>query len=135
MPPPARVGGVGARYGRRRTRWFAVSSTIETDAKARLAEVVGAHNLLAGDEVGEDYGHDETLQVEPAKPAYVAKPGTAEEVAELLATASELRIPVTARGSATGLSAAARPVDGGLVISVERMNRPGERRGGTEEIR
>lgn len=100
-----------------------MSSTIETDAKVRLAEVVGAHNLLAGDEVGEDYGHDETLQVEPAKPAYVAKPGTAEEVAELLATASELRIPVTARGSATGLSAAARPVDGGLVISFERMNR------------
>jgi len=40
-----------------------VSSTIETDAKARLAEVVGADNLLTGDDVGEDYGHDETLQV------------------------------------------------------------------------
>ncbi|MGH3470110.1 MAG: FAD-binding oxidoreductase, partial [Thermocrispum sp.] len=40
----------------------------------------------------------------------------------LLAAAGELGIGVTARGSGSGLSAAAQPVDGGLVVSFERMN-------------
>ncbi|MGH3431774.1 MAG: FAD-binding oxidoreductase, partial [Thermocrispum sp.] len=41
----------------------------------------------------------------------------------LLAAAGELGIGVTARGSGSGLSAAAQPVDGGLVVSFERMNK------------
>ncbi len=36
--------------------------------------------------------------------------------------AAEQQLPVTARGSGCGLSAAARPVEGGLLISFERMN-------------
>ncbi|MGH3451660.1 MAG: FAD-binding oxidoreductase, partial [Haloechinothrix sp.] len=58
----------------------------------------------------------------PQRPAYVAKPGNPEEVAALLAAATEHAIPVTARGSGSGLSAAARPQEGGLLISFERMN-------------
>ncbi|HWD03993.1 MAG TPA: FAD-binding oxidoreductase [Amycolatopsis sp.] len=92
------------------------------DAGSRLAEVVGAENLLVGEAISDDYAHDEALHVPPRKPAYVAKPASAEEVAELLKVATEARLPVTARGSGTGLSAAARPVEGGLLVSFERMN-------------
>ncbi|MFE0028350.1 FAD-binding oxidoreductase [Amycolatopsis sp. NPDC059021] len=92
------------------------------DGAARLAGIVGDKNLLVGEAISEDYGHDEALSVEPRRPAYVAKPSTAEEVAELLKAASELGIPVTARGSATGLSGGCRPEAGGLVVSFERMN-------------
>ncbi|MGC7099423.1 FAD-binding oxidoreductase [Amycolatopsis lurida] len=88
----------------------------------RLAGIVGQANLLTGEAVGEDYGHDECLTVEPAKPRYVAKPATAEETAELLKAAGEHRVPVTARGSGSGLSGAARPRPDGLLISFERMN-------------
>src|SRR5581483_10320725 len=93
-----------------------------TDVAARLIEIVGERNLLTGDEIIEDYTHDEALTATPASPAYVAKPATAEEIAELLKFASAQGIPVTARGSGSGLSGAACPVDGGLVISFERMN-------------
>jgi glycolate oxidase len=88
----------------------------------RLAQIVGDRHLLTGDAISDDYGHDEALTVTAQRPAYVAKPATAEQVAELLTTAGEYRLPVTARGSGTGLSGAARPQAGGLVISFERMN-------------
>ena len=92
------------------------------DVAARLAEIVGDKNLLTGEAISEDYAHDEALTAEPQKPAYVAKPATAEEVAELLKVASEHNVPVTARGSGSGLSGAARPREDGLLISFERMN-------------
>lgn len=98
------------------------SSTTDIDVPARLSDIVGGGNLLSGDAVGEDYGHDEALTGGAQLPAYVAKPGTAEEVAALLSAATEHGIGVTARGSASGLSGAARPVEGGMVISFERMN-------------
>lgn len=92
------------------------------DVAARLSAIVGERNLLTGDAISDDYGHDEALTATPGIPAYVAKPASAEEVAELLKFASAQRIPVTARGSGSGLSGAACPLDGGLVISFERMN-------------
>lgn len=94
-----------------------------SDMTARFAEIVGTEHLLAGDAVPEDYSHDEELTQSPVQPAYVAKPATAEEVAQLLKAASEHGVPVTARGSGSGLSGAARPAAGGLLISFERMNK------------
>ncbi|HEY3711707.1 MAG TPA: FAD-binding oxidoreductase [Amycolatopsis sp.] len=92
------------------------------DVTAQLAAIVGEANLLTGEAISDDYAHDEALSSPPQKPAYVAKPACAEEVAELLKAASTASVPVTARGSGSGLSAAARPLADGLVISFERMN-------------
>jgi len=89
---------------------------------ARFREIVGTPNLLTGDAISDDYSHDEELAQPPQKPAYVAKPASAEEVALLLKAATEHGTPVTARGSGSGLSGAARPREGGLLISFERMN-------------
>ncbi|WP_264991127.1 FAD-binding oxidoreductase, partial [Mycobacterium kiyosense] len=93
-----------------------------SDIAARLAHIVGEHHLVTGDAIPDDYAHDEELTLAPVKPAYVAKPASAEEVAALLVAAGEHGIPVTARGSGSGLSGAARPQPGGLLISFERMN-------------
>ena len=92
------------------------------DMTARFSEIVGEHNLLTGDAIPEDYWHDEVLTKPPQRPAYVAKPATAEEVSQLLEAASDNNVPVTARGSGTGLSGAAIPRADGLLISFERMN-------------
>jgi len=89
---------------------------------ARFAEIVGGGNLLTGDAIPEDYWHDEEITKPPQKPAYVAKPARADEVARLLKAATEHNVPVTARGSGTGLSGAAIPRTDGLLISFERMN-------------
>ena len=93
-----------------------------SDMTTRFAEIVGEHNLLTGDAIPEDYWHDEVLTTAPQRPAYVAKPATAEEVSQLLKAASEDGVPVTARGSGSGLSGAAIPREDGLLMSFERMN-------------
>ncbi|BBZ22647.1 FAD-binding oxidoreductase [Mycolicibacter hiberniae] len=92
------------------------------DIAARFRRIVGEAGLLTGDQIGPDYGHDEALVGAPVTPRYVARPETAEHVAALLAAATEAKVAVTARGSGTGLSAAARPCPDGLLISFERMN-------------
>jgi glycolate oxidase len=92
------------------------------DVAAVLAEIVGDKHLLTGEQISEDYAHDEALSCVAVKPKYVAKPSSAEEVAALLTTAAEQGVPVTARGSGTGLSGASRPREDGLLISFERMN-------------
>ena len=96
---------------------------MDTDPVREFAGIVGESQLLTGDRIGPDYQHDEALVGEPVAPRFVARPQTAEQVAALLATATRLRIPVTARGSGTGLSAAARPCPDGLLISFEKLNR------------
>lgn len=50
-------------------------------------------------------------------------PTTTEEVTQVLRLANELRVPVTARGSGTGLCGGCIPRAGGNVLAMERMNR------------
>jgi len=53
----------------------------------------------------------------------VVLPESASEVAAIMRIANEHRIPVTARGSGTGLSGACIPQRDGIVLSLERMNK------------
>ena len=86
-----------------------------------LRDTVPAEHLLVGDAASDDYDHDEALTAEPVRPGAVVRPGTTEEVATVLRAADAHGIPVTARGSGTGLSGACIPVEGGIVVSFERM--------------
>jgi glycolate oxidase len=86
-----------------------------------LTAIVGAAHVLTGDAIGDDYTHDEVLTVEPQRPLAVVRPGDTDEVAAVVAWAAEHAVPVTARGSGTGLSGACIPRSDGLLISFERM--------------
>ena len=88
----------------------------------QLAELVGADNVLAGDAISPDYQHDEALSATPVRPAYLIRPRTTDEVAGVLRLAGEHRVPVTARGSGSGMSGACIPRADGIVVSFERMN-------------
>ena len=87
-----------------------------------LAEVVGSANALSGADAAEDYGHDEALATEAVRPAYVVRPGSADEVAGVVRIAAAHGIPVTARGSGSGMCGACRPTAHSIVVSFERMN-------------
>jgi len=87
-----------------------------------LTAAVGEPNVLAGDDVKEEYTHDETLTAVPQAPAAVVLPATTDEVAAVLRLADEHGIPVTARGAGTGLSGAAIPQADGLLVAFDRMN-------------
>ena len=87
-----------------------------------LADVVGAGNVLAGDGIPPDYAHDEALTAAPSVPLAVVRPGSTAEVSAVLRVADELHVPVTARGSGTGLSGGAISPGDGILVSFERMN-------------
>lgn len=89
---------------------------------AALRDIVGPAHVLEGDRIAEDYTHDEALTVPQQRPAAVVQPASTDEVATVLRLAGERGVPVTTRGSGTGLSGAAQPQPGGVVVSFERMN-------------
>ena len=93
------------------------------EVRSQLADIVGTANILAAGADLTDYTADEALTVAPGKPAFVVRPGSTGEVAAVLRVAGAHGLPVTARGSGTGLSGGATPRDGGIVVSFERMNR------------
>ncbi|HLG50978.1 MAG TPA: FAD-binding protein, partial [Chloroflexota bacterium] len=73
----------------------------------------------------ECYAYDASFEAMlcPRLPWVVVQPRTTEDVSRTLAFASERRIPVTARGAATGQAGGALPVLGGIVVDLSRMNR------------
>lgn len=89
-----------------------------------LEAIVGAENVLTDPERIIDYSHDEfTLDDIAHAPDVVIKPGSTEEVAEVVKLAQKHHIPVTARGAATGLCGGCVPSLGGFVVTLERMNK------------
>ncbi|MBO0840324.1 MAG: FAD-binding protein, partial [Sciscionella sp.] len=92
------------------------------DFLALLTDIVGAANVLAGQDIPPEYAHDESLTVEPVLPAYVVLPGDANEVAAIVRVAAEHGIAVTARGSGSGMSGACVPRADGVCVSFARMN-------------
>lgn len=70
----------------------------------------------------ENYSHDETENLRFA-PHVVVKPTSVEHVSNIAAFCNEHRIPLTVRGAGTGLSGGALPIEGGILMSMEKMNR------------
>ena len=95
---------------------------VDPEIAARLAAIVGQANILLEPAALEPYAHDETPDLR-AWPEVVVKPASTQEVAAILRLASERCVPVTPRAGGQGLSGGAVPVHGGIVLSVERMNR------------
>lgn len=91
--------------------------------RSELVDLLGAAAVAFFPDVQPDDLHDESLHRQPVEPLCVVHPTTTEQVAAIARLASEHRIPLTPRGSGTGLSGAASPVPGGIVVSFARMNR------------
>ncbi|MEM2947587.1 MAG: FAD-binding oxidoreductase [Candidatus Bathyarchaeia archaeon] len=89
----------------------------------KLKEIVGDDNVFAGSSLNEEYAHDESLTVKGVLPEVVVKPRCVEEVVRILRLANEKLIPVTPRGGGTGLSGGCVAHMGGILLSLERMNK------------
>jgi glycolate oxidase len=88
-----------------------------------LRERVGAGNVRTEAHLLDDESHDEALGAEPATPRAVVLPEHTGHVSEVLTTCADHGVPVTARGSGSGLSGACIPPDDGVVVSFQRMNK------------
>lgn len=93
------------------------------DLVEQLARVLGSGRVRAGAALRDDAaeGHDECLTVAPGAPAAVVRPHDAAEVAAIVRVCAHLGVPITPRGSGTGLSGACVPADGAVVIAFDEM--------------
>lgn len=89
---------------------------------AELEEMLGEAKVTADEEQLEKYGQDETEDL-CYYPEVVVKPESVEEISELLKFCNKHKIPVTTRGAGTGLSGAALPIKGGVLLSMEKFNK------------
>lgn len=85
-----------------------------------IERACGEEAIVRDRDLLESYSRD-ISEVTPRLPDAVVRPETTEDVAAILAAASEHRIFVTARSGGTGRVGGAVPVYGGLVLSLERM--------------
>jgi FAD/FMN-containing dehydrogenase len=89
----------------------------------KLEEIVGRGNVLEGVEIGPRYTQDLWGGEPRGEPRLVLKPGSTEEVAEILRACSEAGRPIVPQGGMTGLVSAGVPDETETVVSLERMNR------------
>jgi glycolate oxidase len=95
---------------------------ITPDTLAKMRAIVGEANLRCETDFCRTHGHDETEDL-LFPPEAVALPGSTDEVSALVRLCQAERIPVTVRGGGSGLAGGALPVEGGLVLSMQRLNR------------
>jgi len=95
---------------------------VDAEIVRQLEAIVGAENVVANAERLEPYSHDETVGLR-AEPEVAVRVTSAQQVAEVFRLANRERLPVTPRGAGYGLSGGAVAVQGGIVLSLEKMNR------------
>jgi glycolate oxidase len=87
----------------------------------RLIAVLGRENVLWEDYELMVYEYD--ASIDRALPEAVVFPTSAEQVSAVVKICNELGVPFTPRGAGTGLSGGSLPVEGGVLIALNRMNR------------
>ncbi len=90
--------------------------------RGQMEAIVGKSAVLSDPEELLVYESD-GLTLFRALADFVVFPTDTRQVAELVKLASREKIPFVARGAGTGLSGGCLPTEGGLVISLVRMNR------------
>ncbi|MHA4896040.1 FAD-binding oxidoreductase [Pedobacter sp. PWIIR3] len=93
---------------------------IDTNILDEIKAAVGEGNVFTDEESLINYGHDETEDLK-FPPEVVVKPSNTAEVSALLKVCNAHNVPVTPRGGGTGLSGAALPIYGGVLLSMEKF--------------
>ena len=87
----------------------------------RLRAAVGADYVRVDDATRATYGVDAAQRGRPAD--VVVFPANTAEVAAIARACNETRTPLVPRGAGTGYTGGAVPVRGGVVLTLERLNR------------
>ena len=88
----------------------------------KLKDILG-NRVKTEEDFLEKYSHDETAELQSIVPGAVLFPISTEEVSQIMKLANTYKIPITPRGAGTGLSGGAIPAQGGIVLSLEKMNK------------
>lgn len=91
--------------------------------KERLADIVGKGNVFDDEETLKSYAGDESF-LPGRKPSFVVRPGSRDEVVELVRLANETRVPLVPVSSGPPhFRGDTVPEYGGIVLDLSRMDR------------
>ncbi|HAZ36715.1 MAG TPA: 2-hydroxy-acid oxidase [Clostridiaceae bacterium] len=93
----------------------------KNDITFLMSVIDDPERILYGDNINEEYSHDELSGVE-SYPDVVVKVTSTKEVSQIMAYANENKIPVTPRGAGTGLVGASVAMEHGIMIDTSLMN-------------
>jgi len=86
-----------------------------------LTTICGNQFVLTDEDDLYSYERDETLNL--CFPFDIlVKPSNTEEIAAIVKLCNQHKIPITPRGGGSGVTGGALPVNGGVVLSLERFN-------------
>jgi glycolate oxidase len=94
---------------------------IASDFVGILGSIVGNEHVRTDPESRQTYSVDALKRGHP--PDVVVTPDGVAQVAAVVRACAEHRVPIVPRGGGTGYTGGAVPVRGGVVLSMERMNR------------
>ena len=97
---------------------------ITPETLSLTSAIVGEKNVLTDAELLQPYSHDEVT--DPAyhhMPEVVVFAENTDQVAKLVKLANEKHFSVVPRGAGTGLACGAVPIYGGMVLSLEKMDK------------
>jgi len=87
-----------------------------------IEKIVGPERISTGESILELHSKDESFH-QRQNPDVVVWPLNAEEISEILKLANKKRIPITPWGAGTSLEGNPIPVEGGIVLDFQQMNR------------
>lgn len=87
-----------------------------------LTSIVGIGNISFNDQIENDFAHDELGTIEHAPEAHLYITNK-NQVSDVMRYANEQMIPVTVRGTGTGLVGACVPLFGGILLDMSKMNK------------
>jgi glycolate oxidase subunit GlcD len=99
-----------------------VTATASEALERELKTLLGADAVLPGTTRAYLSDATESRNLKGTADA-IALPGDADQVAETVAWCYEHDVPVTPRGGGSGFTGGAVPLDGGVVLSLERINK------------
>jgi glycolate oxidase len=120
LAPPSRTIHAGSRVG--------LEAVMVTTATRDKPDIVPALELLVGERgvLWTEYDlmlYEYDGSIDKHRPTAVVFPTSAQQVSAVVKLCASRGIPYTARGAGTGLSGGAIPAQGGVLVSLARMNR------------
>jgi len=89
---------------------------------AELKTAIGESKVTCDKDIMEKYSRDETSDLS-SLPNLIVRAQSVKDVSNTLRICNNYKVPVIPRGAGTGVTGGAVPIKGGVILSLERMNR------------
>jgi glycolate oxidase len=90
---------------------------------AYIQSICSMDRIYTGSQIHDDFSHDEMPEYGKYFPEVVVEVINTQEVSTIIKYAYDCNIPITPRGAGTGLCGGAVATNGGILLSLRKMNR------------